>query len=568
MKGWLSICLALWLPVRVGAEEPKPRFAQRWFYAPFNLLADKNTDTLVDLIGRAGKSGYNGVVLADYKLNILGRMPKSYFHNVERVKKAAEAAGIEIIPAIFPIGYSDGLLAHDPNLAEGLPVKDAPFVVRGRQAVLSPEKPARVINGSLEEVKGKGDVFAGFSFQDDPGVTTFADREVVHGGHLSCRMQDVGKHNKNGVSRLSQRVAVRPWACYRLSAWVKTRQLENTRAFHLVAIGANDGRSLTFHETRLERTGDWKQVSVVFNSLGEKEVNLYAGQWGATGGTLWLDDLELEELSLVNVLRRPGCPLLVTAEDGKTVYDEGQDFLPVRDVKLGVVPYAGLYDFNHLGPKIELTAASHIKDGERLRVSWYHPVHIHGEQMMCCLSEPKLLALLRDQLRRVNDLFHPTTVFFWHDEVRVVNWCKACQATHTTPGELLAANVRHCADLLKEVNPHVRIVIWSDMFDPHHNAVGRYYLVNGPLTGSWKGLPADAIIANWNLGKAQASLKWFADRGHAQILAGYYDGGLDNLRKWQTAAQGIPRARGFLYTTWEGNYSLLEAYGKALLGKD
>ena len=76
-------------------------------------------------------------------------------------------------------------------------------------------------------------------------------------------------------------------------------------------------------------------------------------------------------------------------------------------------------------------------------------------------------------------------------------------------------------------------------------------------------------IANWNGGKAAASLKWFADRGHTQVIAGYYDGNnLDNFQKWTTAAKDVPKVTGFMYTTWRHKYDHLEAYGKAMLGKD
>src|SRR5437660_7426789 len=160
------------------AETPSPRYSQRWVYASHNLLVKKNVDDLIALIARAGKSGYNGLVLADYKFNILDRMPANYFQNVARVREAAAAAKIEIIPTVFPIGYSSGLLAHDPNLAEGLPVRDAPFVVKGREAVLAADGAGRFVNGDLENVQG--DRFAGFSLQDDPGTTTFADRNTVH----------------------------------------------------------------------------------------------------------------------------------------------------------------------------------------------------------------------------------------------------------------------------------------------------------------------------------------------------------------------------------------------------
>src|SRR5262249_22439080 len=145
----------------------------------------------------------------------------------------------------------------------------------------------------------------------------------------------------------------------------------------------------------------------------------------------------------------------------------------------------------------------------RLRVTWYHPVITHSAQVMCCLTEPKVYDLLRDQAKRVNELFHPQTFFLRHDEMRVANWCRACQATRETPGELLATNARRCVEIIRDVSPKARVVVWSDMFDPHHNAVDHYYLVNGTLEGSWKGLPPDVGIANWNGDKAGESLRFF-----------------------------------------------------------
>jgi hypothetical protein len=521
--------LCLLLPVVLRqAPAGEPQYQQRWFYACHNLLVDKSVDEVVRLIERAGRSGYNGVVLADYKFNILDRMPRNYFQNVERVRKAAEAQHMEIIPAIFPIGYSDGLLAHDPNLAEGLEVKDAPFVVRGRDAVLVPDRATRLVNGDLEQVRG--DQFLGFSFQDEPGTISFADRIVVHHGKLSCRMQDVNK-GQTGNCRLVQRVKVRPHGCYRFSCWVKTQAFQAAGSFHLLALGTSaPERSLTFHEGHFEPTQDWTQVEVVFNTLDEREVSLYAGIWGGQSGKLWVDQLALEQLGLINVLRRPGCPLRVRSADGLTVYDEGKDFEPVHDALLGQVPYAGLYSFRHSAPSIRLTANSRVRNGQRLRVSWYHPVQTHGEQMMCCLTEPAVYDLLRDQARRVNELLHPRTFFFSHDEIRVANWCQACQATGKTPGELLADNVRRCTEIIKEFSPQARVVVWSDMFDPYHNAVDHYYLVHGTLKGSWKGLQPEVVIANWNSGKAAQSLRWFADQKHQQVIAGYYDTDLALLR--------------------------------------
>jgi hypothetical protein len=564
----ISISLILMMAGTAVADDPAgaSRYERRWVYSMTNLQVEANADRLIALIGRAADAGYNGVVLADYKLNILDRVPDHYFRNVERVKRAAAEHGVELIPAIFPIGYSNGLLAHDPNLAEGLPAESL-FVARDGVLTLVRDPEATLVNGGLEQVRDHR--FHAFS-QDDPGAATVADEVVKHGGQVSCRMRDTDRTSRSaGNTRLIQRVKVRPHACYRLSAWVKSQDLQHPGNFKLLAIGAGDGgRSLTFFEGGVARTQDWKRLDVVFNTLDYSEVNVYAGIWGGSPGTLWIDDLALEELALVNVLRRPGCPFEVISEDGQTRYEEGRDFEPVADPKLGQVPYAGEYDFDHEGPAIRLRPGGRIRDGQRLRVRWYHPVLVHGSQIMGCLSEPKVYDVLRDQARRVEALFHPKTYFLSHDEIRVANWCRACRERGLTPGELLADNVRRCAAIVGEISPGAETVVWSDMFDPHHNAVDDYYLVNGTLRGSWEGLPRAMIVANWNSGHAAESLRFFAGRGHRQIIAGYYDADdLGGFTRWDEAARGVDGILGFMYTTWREKFGLLEDYGRALRGE-
>lgn len=542
-----------------AVQPPKEAvYTDRWLYCQFNLQVEKSADELIELINRAAKAGYTAIVLADYKLNILERVPKHYFTNAEKVKKAAAAANIEIIPAIGGFGYSSGILAHDPNLAEGIPVKDAPFVVKN--GIAAPESSIALKNGGFEDVKD--DKFAGMSFQDFPGKGTYADRDVFVTGKQSLRMQDAA-----GNCRLMQKATLRPWTCYRLSVKAKSKGFKAAGEFKLMAAGAN-GRALTFHDAHMKPDQDWTDIDVVFNSLDATDATVYLGVWGGLKGSLWLDDWKLEELSLVNVLRRAACPFTVAGADGKTVFEEGKDFEPVKDAKLGMVPYAGEFGFDHPGAVIKLTAGSRIKEGDKLRVGWYHPIAIHGSQVACSLSDPKVFEILTDQTKRVQELFKPKTWFLSHDEIRVTGWCKDAEDSKLTPGERLAANVKRCVGIVRAHDPSARVVVWSDMFDPHHNAVDKYYLVNGSWKGSWEGLPKDVMIANWNGGKAAESLKFFADRGHKQVIAGYYDSpGLQGFTKWDTAAKGIPGVTGFMYTTWQHGFGQIEAYGKAMQRK-
>ncbi len=546
----------------IATEAPAAeKYERRWVWVMANLMVEKEADRVVALIEKSAKAGYNGLVLSDYKMNLLDQVQPHYFTHAKRVMDAAAKANIEIIPCIAPIGYSNGLLMHDVNLAEGLPVVDARFVVKGREARLQGDPGfEEVAPGDME--RSKGDVLQGFSFQDEPGKSTFADHAQAKQGKSSLRIE-----NPEGNARLIRNLKVRPHAAYRLSAWVKTKGWQNPGAFRLMAIGAGDkGRSLSFHEGGIERDQDWTRVEVVFNTLDFTSVNLYAGVYGGGKGTMWVDEFRIEEMGLTNVLRRPGCPLTVKASDGRE-YVEGKDYEPVADPKLGMIPYAGEYEFSHEAPPIKLTEKSSIRDGEVLSVSWYHPVATHGTQVMCCVSEPKVYDILRDQARRVNELYKPKKVMLSHDEIRVMNWCAACQSRKLTPGQLLADNVKKCREIANQEMPGAEVMVWSDMFDPTHNAVDDYYLVNGTLKGSWEGLDKSVTIMNWNGGKLAESARFFADRGHKQVIAGYYDvDDLSGFTDWDAKVKGVPNVIGFMYTTWQQKYGLLDEYGKAMIG--
>src|SRR5262245_18131215 len=101
----LALLLALVAVVAAfPGEAPGP--GQRWLYCSQNRWVDKNVDQLEALFRRAAKAGYTHVLLSDSKFARLGEMDARYFRNVERLKKLAVELNLEIVPALFPIGYS------------------------------------------------------------------------------------------------------------------------------------------------------------------------------------------------------------------------------------------------------------------------------------------------------------------------------------------------------------------------------------------------------------------------------------------------------------------------------
>jgi hypothetical protein len=550
----------------VIAQSPSRNLPSRWLYLATNLQVNENLPNVEALMRRAAKAGYTGVVLADYKLNILDRVPEWYFKNAERVKELAKELKLELIPSVFPIGYSDGILAHDPDLIEAMPVKNAPFVARGGKANLAPDPAVSLKNGGFEESQGVKAV--GWDFQDDPGQVSFMDRETKHSGAASLRFGTVGAPPaaQPGNRRVVQRIALKPFRCYRLSFWLKTQDLDAPGSANVLILPlAPNAQSLSHLNLGVKQTQDWTQHQVVFNSLNNTEARAYIGVWGSRSGAFWVDDVKLEEVGLVNLVRREGCPFVVRGEDGM-VYEEGRDFKPVKDERMGTVPWPGGYELYHTPPSIVLTPGSRIKEGQRLSVSFYHAAFVYDMQAACCLTHPKVYDILRDQMQRVEKLFHPTAVFMGHDEIRVANWCALCQTQKKTPGQLLADNARRCIQIIRQVSPQARIYVWSDMFDPYHNAHGNYYLVNGSWEGSWEGLTPDVGIVNWYFDVRKKNLPWFAARGHKQILAGYYDNDVNYTAQWLEDGKDVPGIVGVMYTTWQNKYDDLEKFAQAVWG--
>lgn len=559
MRAYRALCFACLMffgSTQVPAAEP---LEMRWLYLQQNLQVAENLPKIEAILRRAAKSGYNGVVLADYKLNVLDRVPDHYFKNAARFREICRELNLEIIPTIASFGYSSGILAHDANLAEGLPARDVPLVVKGTHAVA--ENDRNLVPGDFES--READTFKGWGFQDEPGKGTFADASVKHGGGTSLRIE-----NPSGVTgnrRVSKPLKVRPWSQFHASVWIKTQGFESAGDAKMFAMSPA-GRVLSHSNLGVKRDQDWTLHHAVFNSLDSSEIRFYVGAWGCRGGKLWMDDLRLVEEPFVNLVRRPGCPLVVKDETGKTTYSEGRDFAELRDPQLGTTPWPGEFDVYHSPPTLTLLSGSRIKDGQKLRVSFFHAVTIYDNQVPCSLTDPKVFEIFKDQIQRVQKIFEPKTYFLSHDEIRVANWSEPDLASGKTAGQQLADNVRRCAELVRGMNPQARLCIWSDMFDPHHNAVKDFYLVNGDLAGSWEGLPKETIIMNWNSDKPAPSLKHFANHGHAQVLAGYYDAPPERIKGWLKAGEGVTGLRGAMYTTWQNNFSDLEKFATAAWG--
>ena len=537
---------------RLGGAAPYPdRFV--WVFG-WGLESDRDVAEISGLLQTAGQHGLNGAVVS-FGLDTLCKHSAEYFRRLNELQRVCQRSHLELVPSVFSVGYGGGILSHDPNLAEGLPVEGAPFLVKGGEARLVPDDTVRIANGGFEEYAGNR--LKAFDFHDQPGAISFVDTQVKRSGAASLRLENFTA-NQHGHGRVMQTVRVTPHRCYRMTLWVKTEALQPANAFQVLALA--DDRELAPRVFHLPPTADWRKISMLFNSLKYDRVHLYAGMWGGKGGKLWLDDWQVEEVGPVNVLRRPGTPVTVRSEDGASVYAEGKDYAPLQDPRLS--PW---HDDRDALP-LRLLPGSRIHDGQRLRVSWYHSMLIHDSQVTVCMAEPVLYEVFDHEARLLAEKVHPRRVFLGMDEVRMGGTCRACAGQNL--GELLGRCVTRQAQSIRRYSPGAQVYVWSDMFDPNHNAHGNYYLAEGDFTGSWQHVPKDLVIAVWGGAPREKSLRFFADQGFQTLVACYYDADdLNEVKGWLQLARPLPRVRGFMYTPWQKKYELLPAFGDLLGGQ-
>ena len=125
---------------------------QRWFYYPVNLWVDSNITNLAAVMNRAAAQGYTHMLLSDSKFSRLGDMDAHYFANVNSVKALANSLRIQIVPAVFPVGYSNDLLFNDPNLIEALPVTNSLLVVSNGIAIPQSDPPLNFRGGDFSDL--------------------------------------------------------------------------------------------------------------------------------------------------------------------------------------------------------------------------------------------------------------------------------------------------------------------------------------------------------------------------------------------------------------------------------
>ena len=389
----------------------------------------------------------------------------------------------------------------------------------------------------------------------------------------NCIHVKINHNFPNGSPVLTQTIIVHPYRLYKIGYRLALKKLvKNMWGVFPIQVKGSDGRQLHFQLPKVPDDGKWHHYSIGFNSLNYDTVTIVISSPMTQEVEYFVDDLSISEMGVINVLRRPGTPVTVRRDRNGIVYVEGRDYAPIVDPFRIDSTWDETIDFrfDHKDPPIKILPGSRIREGEKLRVSWYHPLYIYGGAFPLCMSEPEVYELLRKKVKLLHEAIAPQKYLISLEEVRGGNTCAACKKRNLTMGEMIGETVYKCQEIIRENNPHAQFFMWGDLFDPNHNGderEGKYYFhVDGNYTGSWKHIPKDITIIPWWDEVMDKSLRHFKRLGYNTLISCFYDddNAVTRQKKLMEIARKYNCTVGFMYSSWEENFKLLSKFGTLL----
>ena len=128
---WLLLAVVICLAA--GGVRADGEMSKQWVYVSSNLYVNENVGRIEELLRRAQKAGYNGVLFTDYKTFTWWQLDDAerWKRNAGKLREITTELEMELVVCVFPFGYAGSLLWHDVNLASGMPIREAPLVAVG-----------------------------------------------------------------------------------------------------------------------------------------------------------------------------------------------------------------------------------------------------------------------------------------------------------------------------------------------------------------------------------------------------------------------------------------------------
>ena len=185
-------------------------------------------------------------------------------------------------------------------------------------------------------------------------------------------------------------------------------------------------------------------------------------------GSIWFDSVEVEETALLNVVRRDGAPLALTAEGSAEPLVEGKDFSPVSDPfwERFYGPHEAGESANlHKVPSVRALPGGRLQPGQHVTLDYYALSPVFGGSGSSCLTHPAIRRYMQQNIQAMVGFNQGFPGYLMsYDEMRTGHSCELCAQHGETMGGLLAEHLRNATAIArKAAGPKAELFIWDDM---------------------------------------------------------------------------------------------------------
>ncbi len=532
-------------------------------------------DELLNYVDRAKGKGANTVLFSDSKLSrfgLNGTVGSRWDTEMRKFVDGVKQRDMKLFFITITMGFNGSMLSNTPELTTGYPIKNQKLIAEN--GILKPVSSANFSNGGFENYNNNTP--ENWTFQDAEGERTFIDTTIKYSGNASFRADA----RNNEMSRVITTFDVQPFNQYTLTFWIKTENLTAQNVLAIIRDDNNRDRNLTnlrlstpkqnggrsYFNKPSNLTIDWTEIRIAFNSLEATKVNLGLSLFGGQNGSIWWDEVTVEDSPTLNWLNRDDLPKSILKSNGQPLVLGTDVSLPIDEL-LGQSGFSGSYDTQHLATNVSILSSNQVAEGDVATINGYHALPTADGQVSASWNSPRTYELMRTIHEKLYNEYVPDGFLLNYSEIRTGGW-EPLDIAYPSSGAALAASIEQAYEDLFDIAPNAKHYFWADMADPFHNAKANYYQVNNSLDESWLTLNPDKVtIATWWEGEkitdiGPESLRFFSDIGFKQIIGGYYDADVnDNYNRWSTAAEGVDNIVGSIFATWQKDYSNIEAFG-------
>jgi hypothetical protein len=330
------------------------------------------------------------------------------------VMNYAVSKGMKVMAQVAPFGYSNDILRYNPNWAEAQRVVGTQFQVDSAKTQL------KLLN-SFPGLLNSGFESGSVDWFDTGDAGVGLDTTVGHTGSSSAKIS-----NAPANGRIRQLFTVKPWRQYHLRFWYQSSSFNGYAQFSVFDPSNTSIVRLT-DQIRAGGSQGWTAVDYTFNTQDSTQLWIYLGVYGGNSGTLWLDDIVIEETALV-YLTRDGArtPLKVyDPNNSNTVYLEGTDYNPVSDARMSSTP-ALFTDTYHTAPTITLPSTTSLTAGQIVAIDSYSAFPVPGSNSLnMCVTSTKVANYLDQNANALATSVMPQGggLLLQYDEIRQFNSC-------------------------------------------------------------------------------------------------------------------------------------------------